>query len=126
MATQNLGIGNIRHVFGAGLPVEVVRALSDDDHGAALLPQPGLALRDGQVGGAGLLVQGQLPPVVVELPHARRGPGEGLRGGQVLWVGTPLSALTPAPVMMAMCLALEKTSRNSDMSGERNTRKSSR
>lgn len=31
-------------------------------------------------------------------------------------VGTPLSALTPAPVMIAMCLALEKTLRNSDMS----------
>lgn len=33
-----------------------------------------------------------------------------------LKVGTPLSALTPAPVMIAMCLALEKTWRNSDMS----------
>jgi len=77
---------DLEHVFRPGLPVEVLRALGDDDHGAALLPQPGLALRDGQVGGAGLLVQGQLPPVVVELPDPRRGSGEGLRGGQVLWV----------------------------------------
>ena len=33
-----------------------------------------------------------------------------------LKVGTPLSALTPAPVMIAICLALENTLRNSDMS----------
>lgn len=33
-----------------------------------------------------------------------------------LKVGTPLSALTPAPVMMAMCLALANTSRKSAMS----------
>lgn len=37
-----------------------------------------------------------------------------------LKVGTPLSALTPAPVMMAMCLALEKNSRNSNMSAKEN------
>lgn len=34
-----------------------------------------------------------------------------------LKVGTPLSALTPAPVMMAMCFALAKTSRKSAISG---------
>lgn len=33
-----------------------------------------------------------------------------------LKVGMPLSALTPAPVMMAICLALENTSRNLAMS----------
>lgn len=37
-----------------------------------------------------------------------------------LKVGTPLSALTPAPVMTAMCLALEKSSRNSSMSVKQN------
>lgn len=37
-----------------------------------------------------------------------------------LKVGTPLSALTPAPVMTAMCLALEKSSRNSSISGKQN------
>lgn len=37
-----------------------------------------------------------------------------------LKVGTPLSALTPAPVMMAMCFALERISRNSNMSAKEN------
>lgn len=75
---------NLEHVFGPGLPVEVVCALGDDDHGAPLLPQPGLALCYGQMGGTGLLVQSQLPSVVVELPDPRRGSREGLWGGQVL------------------------------------------
>lgn len=38
-----------------------------------------------------------------------------------LIVGTPLSALTPAPVMMAMWRAFEKTSRNSAISTHKHT-----
>lgn len=47
---------NSEHMFRASLLVEVINALGDDDHRASLLPQPGLALRYGQVGSAGLLV----------------------------------------------------------------------
>lgn len=167
--------------------VKVIDALRDDDHRAALLPQPGFALRYGQMGGVGLLVQRHVPPVLVELPDPRWISREGLWRRQVLetfgflvesnlcwrfillqrtitiqiiqpkeWsppfgresqngthikptcvfntcdnhflhfsfcplkVGTPLSALTPAPVMTAMCLALEKSSRNSSMSVKQN------
>ena len=75
---------NLEYVFGPGLSVKVIRALGDDNHGAPLLPQPGLTLRYSQMGGVGLLVQHQLPPVVVELPDPRRRAREGLWSGQVL------------------------------------------
>ena len=75
---------DVEDVFGAGLPVEVIDVLGDNDHGAPLLPQPLLALRQGQVGRVGLLGQNQMPPVVVELPDAGGVAGEGLRSGDVL------------------------------------------
>lgn len=75
---------NLEHVFGSGLAVQVVDALCDHHHGASLLPQTGLALRDGQVGGVGLPAQSQLPSVVVELPDPGRVTREGLWGCQVL------------------------------------------
>lgn len=75
---------NSEHVFGAGLVVEVIDALRDDDHRAALLPQPGFALRYGQMGGVGLPVQRRAPPVLVELPDPRWISREGLRRRQVL------------------------------------------
>lgn len=62
---------NSEHVFGASLLVEVINALGDDNHGASLLPQPRLALRDGQVGSVGLLVQSHIPSVLVEFPDSR-------------------------------------------------------
>lgn len=75
---------NLEYVFGPGLSVEVVYALGDDDHGAPLLPQSGLALCYSQVGSTGLLAQSHLPSVMVELPDPRRVAREGLRGRQVL------------------------------------------
>lgn len=71
-------------MFGAGLLVEVVYALSDDDHGAALLLQAGLTLCDSQMCRVGLLAQCHLAPVVVELPHLGRVAREGLWGCQIL------------------------------------------
>lgn len=75
---------NFEHMFGASLLVEVVYALSDDDHGAALLLQAGLTLCDSQMCRVGLLTQGQLAPVVVELPDLGRMAGEGFWGCQIL------------------------------------------
>lgn len=70
-----------------------------------------------------------LPPAVPDPPHSptwwteRHGPLVPTwachflqKPPAPLKVGTPLSALTPAPVMMAMCLALANTSRKSAMS----------
>lgn len=54
------------------------------------------------------------PPVPTWACHFLQKPPAPLK------VGTPLSALTPAPVMMAMCLALANTSRKSAMSGQGN------
>ena len=75
---------DFQKVLGASLAVQLVDVLGDDHHLSALPVQPGLALSDGQVPGVGLLALHHLPPVVVELPHLGRVPGEGLRGGQVL------------------------------------------
>lgn len=75
---------NLEHMFGAGLLVEVVYALSDDDHGAALLLQAGLTLCDSHVCRVGLRTQGQLAPVVVELPDLGRMAREGFWGCQIL------------------------------------------
>lgn len=75
---------NLEHVFGAGLLVEVVYALRDDDHGASLLPQPGLTLRDGQMCHVGLHAQSQLTSVLVELPDPGWGAREGFWGCQIL------------------------------------------
>ena len=75
---------DFQKVLGASLAVQLVDVLGDDHHLSALPVQPGLALGDGQVPGIGLLALHHLPPVVVELPHLGRVPGEGLRGGQVL------------------------------------------
>lgn len=71
-------------MFGAGLLVEVVYALSDDDHRAPLLPQAGLTLCDSQMCRVGLLTQSQLTPVVVELPDLGRMAREGFWGCQIL------------------------------------------
>lgn len=71
-------------MFGAGLLVEVVYALSDDDHRAPLLPQAGLALCNSQMCRVGLLTQRQLTPVVVELPDLGRMAREGFWGCQIL------------------------------------------
>lgn len=51
-----------------------------------------------------------LPPVHTWACHFLQKPPAPLK------VGTPLSALTPAPVMMAMCFALANTSRKSAIS----------
>lgn len=75
---------DFQKVLGASLAVQLVDVLGDDHHLSALPVQPGLALGDGQVPGVGLRALHHLPPVVVELPHLGRVPGEGLRGGQVL------------------------------------------
>ena len=75
---------DFQKVLGASLVVQLVDVLGDDHHLSALPVQPGLALGDGQVPGVGLRALHHLPPVVVELPHLGRVPGEGLRGGQVL------------------------------------------
>lgn len=75
---------DVEDVFGASFHVEVIDVLGDDDHGAPLLPQPGLALGHCQVCRVGLLGQNQVPPVVVELPDTGGVTGEGLRCGNVL------------------------------------------
>lgn len=75
---------NLEHMFGAGLLVEVVYALSDDDNGAALLLQARFTLCDCQMCRVGLLTQGQLAPVVVELPHLGRMARKGFWGCQIL------------------------------------------
>lgn len=77
---------NLEHMFGAGLLVEVIYALSDDDHRAALLLQAGFALCDSQMCRVRLLAQGQLAPVVVELPDLGRMAREGFWGCQILGV----------------------------------------
>ena len=86
---------NLEHMFGPGLSVEVIYALGDDNHRASLLPQPGLALRYGQMGSAGPLVQQQLPSVMVELPDPRRSARESLWGRQVLWMHQQRRVLGP-------------------------------
>lgn len=75
---------DFQKIPGASLAVQLVDVLSYDHHLSALPVQPGLALGNGQVPGVGLLALHHLPPVVVELPHLGRVPGEGLRRGQVL------------------------------------------
>lgn len=75
---------NLEHMFGASLQVEVIYALSDDHHGAALLLQAGLTLCDSLMCRIGLLTQDQLTPVVVELPDLGRMAGKGFWGCQIL------------------------------------------
>lgn len=56
-------------MFAASSAVQLVSVLRDDHHGASLLSETGLALRDGHVRRAGLSLQSQLSPVLIKFPH---------------------------------------------------------
>lgn len=75
---------NLQHMLGAGLSVQVIDALRDHDHGAALLLQPGLTFCYGHVDGTGLFVQHQLPSVMIKLPDSRGVARKGLGSCKIL------------------------------------------
>ena len=75
---------DLQYMFGSGSAVKLVRVLGDDHHGSALLTETSLTLGYSSVGLAGRGLEGQFPPVVVELPHSGRVAGELLRIGQIL------------------------------------------
>jgi len=75
---------NLEHMLGSSLSVQVVYALRNNDNGAPLLLQPGLALCYGQMDSTGLPVQHQPPSVMIELPHSRWVAREGFWSRKVL------------------------------------------
>lgn len=77
---------DFQKVLGTSLAMQLIDVLGDDHDPAALLTQPGLTLRDGEVPGVWLHALNDFPPVVVELPHQGRVLGKGLRSGQGLGV----------------------------------------
>lgn len=75
---------DLQHALGSGALVQLVDVLRDHHQRAALTAEARLALGDGSVCGAGLGVQSQLSPVVVELPHPAGVTPETAGRGQIL------------------------------------------
>lgn len=78
---------NLEHMLWPSLSVQIILALGDDYHWAPLLLQTSFALCNGQMDGAGLLIQHKLSPVVIKFPDPRRVAREGLWRSKVLWGG---------------------------------------